>query len=244
MSENQQPLITHLLELRRRLLKAVGAILLLFLVLISFANQIYHLLAAPLLAAMPKGAQMIATDVATPFLIPMKLTLYVSLLLAIPYVLYQVWAFIAPALYEKERRMVLPLVVASTALFYLGMAFAYFVVFPLLFAFFSSTAPQGVTMATDIANYLGFVMGLFFSFGLAFEVPVAITLLCWSGITTPQALAARRPYFIVGAFVVAMFLTPPDVVSQTLLAVPICLLFELGLLLGRFYVSLQQANNE
>jgi len=187
---------------------------------------------------------MIATDVATPFLIPMKLTLYVSLLLAIPYVLYQVWAFIAPALYEKERRMVLPLVVASTALFYLGMAFAYFVVFPLLFAFFSSTAPQGVTMATDIANYLGFVMGLFFSFGLAFEVPVAITLLCWSGITTPQALAARRPYFIVGAFVVAMFLTPPDVVSQTLLAVPICLLFELGLLLGRFYVSLQQANNE
>ncbi len=244
MSENQQPLITHLLELRRRLLKAVGAILLLFLLLISFANQIYHLLAAPLLAALPKGAQMIATDVATPFLIPMKLTLYVSLLLAIPYVLYQVWAFIAPALYEKERRMVLPLVVASTALFYLGMAFAYFVVFPLLFAFFSSTAPQGVTMATDIANYLGFVMGLFFSFGLAFEVPVAITLLCWSGITTPQALAARRPYFIVGAFVVAMFLTPPDVVSQTLLAVPICLLFELGLLLGRFYISLQQANDE
>jgi sec-independent protein translocase protein TatC len=214
------------------------------LLLISFANQIYHLLAAPLLAALPKGAQMIATDVATPFLIPMKLTLYVSLLLAIPYVLYQVWAFIAPALYEKERRMVLPLVVASTALFYLGMAFAYFVVFPLLFAFFSSTAPQGVTMATDIANYLGFVMGLFFSFGLAFEVPVAITLLCWSGITTPQALAARRPYFIVGAFVVAMFLTPPDVVSQTLLAVPICLLFELGLLLGRFYISLQQANDE
>ncbi len=244
MSEHQQPLISHLLELRRRLLKALGAVLLLFLLLIGFANDIYHLMAAPLLQALPKGAQMIATDVATPFLIPMKVTLYVALFISIPYVLYQIWAFVAPALYAKERQLVLPLVVASASLFYLGMAFAYFVVFPLLFAFFTSTTPEGVTMATDIANYLSFIMGLFFSFGLAFEVPVAITLLCWSGITTPQALAARRPYFIVGAFVVAMFLTPPDVISQTLLAVPICLLFELGLLLGRFYVSLQQGNDE
>ena len=152
MSEHQQPLISHLLELRRRLLKALGAVLLLFLLLIGFANDIYHLMAAPLLQALPKGAQMIATDVATPFLIPMKVTLYVALFISIPYVLYQIWAFVAPALYAKERQLVLPLVVASASLFYLGMAFAYFVVFPLLFAFFTSTTPEGVTMATDIAN--------------------------------------------------------------------------------------------
>ncbi len=235
MTTNQQPLISHLLELRRRLLRALGAVGLLFLALLYFANDIYHLLALPLLQSLPQGAQMIATDVATPFVIPMKLTLYVSLFLAIPYVLYQIWAFVAPGLYQHERKLVLPLVIASTALYYLGILFAYFIVFPMLFNFFTSTTPDGVTMATDIASYLSFIMGMFFAFGLAFEVPVAVCLLCWSGITNPEALALKRPYFIVGAFVVAMFLTPPDVISQTLLAVPICLLFELGLMMGRFY---------
>jgi len=235
MTANQQPLISHLLELRRRLLRALGAVGLLFLALLYFANDIYHLLALPLLQSLPQGSQMIATDVTTPFIIPMKLTLYVSLFLAIPYVLYQIWAFVAPGLYQHERKLVLPLVIASTALYYLGILFAYFVVFPMLFSFFTSTTPDGVTMATDIASYLSFIMGMFFAFGLAFEVPVAVCLLCWSGITNPEALALKRPYFIVGAFVVAMFLTPPDVISQTLLAVPICLLFELGLLMGRFY---------
>lgn len=235
MTANQQPLISHLLELRRRLLRALGAVGLLFLALLYFANDIYHLLALPLLQSLPQGSQMIATDVTTPFIIPMKLTLYVSLFLAIPYVLYQIWAFVAPGLYQHERKLVLPLVIASTALYYLGILFAYFVVFPMLFSFFTSTTPDGVTMATDIASYLSFIMGMFFAFGLAFEVPVAVCLLCWSGITNPEALALKRPYFIVGAFAVAMFLTPPDVISQTLLAVPICLLFELGLLMGRFY---------
>ncbi|MGL4205203.1 MAG: twin-arginine translocase subunit TatC [Aeromonadaceae bacterium] len=235
MSQRQQPLIAHLLELRRRLLRAVAAVALLFFALLFFANDIYHMLALPLLQSLPQGAQMIATDVATPFVIPMKLTLYVSLFLAIPYVLYQIWAFVAPGLYQHERRLVLPLVVASASLFYAGMAFAYFVVFPMVFSFFASTAPEGVTMSTDIASYLSFIMGMFFSFGLAFEVPVGVCLLCWSGATTPEKLAEKRPYFIVGAFVVAMFLTPPDVLSQTLLAIPICLLYELGLLMGRAY---------
>lgn len=235
MNSERQPLIDHLLELRRRLLRGFAAVALVFLLLINFSNSLYHYLAKPLLHNLPQGAQMIATDVATPFIIPMKLTFYVALFLAIPYLLYQLWAFIAPALYRHERQRLLPLVVASTLLYYLGMAFAYFVVFPLMFRFFASITPEGVTMATDIASYLSFIMGMFFSFGLAFEVPIAVALICWSGVATPQQLAAKRPYFIVGAFVVAMFLTPPDVMSQSLLAVPICLLYELGLVLGRLY---------
>jgi len=235
MTESQQPLIQHLIELRSRLLHALTAVGLVFLALFYFANDIYHFVARPLLDSLPRGASMIATDVATPFFIPMKLTLFVSLLLAIPYVLYQLWAFIAPGLYRHERRLVLPLVVSSALLFYAGMAFAYFAVFPVIFGFFTATAPEGVTVATDIASYLDFVLTLFFSFGLAFEIPVAIVLLCWSGVTTPASLAAKRPYFIVVAFVIGMLLTPPDVISQTLLALPICLLFEAGILLGRLY---------
>ncbi|MFC3913487.1 twin-arginine translocase subunit TatC [Pseudaeromonas sharmana] len=235
MSRSPQPLIQHLLELRRRALKSLAVIAILFLGLIYFANDLYYLLALPLLEQMPHGGQMIATDVTTPFVIPMKLTLYVALLLAIPYLLYQLWAYVAPGLYQHERRLVLPLVIGSAVLFYAGMAFAYFVVCPLLFTFFTAIAPQGVTMATDIASYLGFIMGMFFSFGLAFEVPVALCLLCWSGVTSPEKLTRQRPYYIVAAFVVAMFLTPPDVMSQTMLAVPLCLLFEVGILLGRFY---------
>lgn len=242
MSRSPQPLIQHLLELRRRLLKSLAVIAILFLGLIYFANDLYHLLALPLLEQMPHGGQMIATDVTTPFVIPMKLTLYVALFASIPYMLYQLWAYVAPGLYQHERRLVLPLVVGSAVLFYAGMAFAYFVVCPLLFTFFATIAPQGVTMATDIASYLSFILGMFFAFGLAFEVPVALCLLCWSGVTSPEQLARQRPYFIVAAFVVAMFLTPPDVLSQTMLAIPLCLLFEVGILLGRFYR--QQANPE
>ncbi len=235
MTDSQQPLIQHLIELRSRLLRALTVVGGVFLALFYFANDIYHFVARPLLNSLPSGASMIATDVATPFFIPMKLTLFVALLLAIPYVLYQLWAFIAPGLYRHERRLVLPLVVSSALLFYAGMAFAYFAVFPVIFGFFSATAPEGVMVATDIANYLDFVLALFFAFGLAFEIPVAVVLLCWSGVTTPESLAAKRPYFVVIAFVVGMLLTPPDVLSQTMLALPVCLLFEAGIQLGRLY---------
>ena len=180
---------------------------------------------------------MIATDVATPFLTPIKLTLVVSFFVAIPYLLYQAWAFIAPGLYQHERRLIMPLVVSSALLFYAGMAFAYYVVFPLVFGFFTSTAPAGVTVATDIASYLDFVLTLFFAFGVAFEIPVATILLCWTGVTTPQNLKEKRPYVVVGVFVVGMLLTPPDVFSQTLLAIPMWALWEIGLFFARFYVK-------
>lgn len=186
--EDTQPLITHLIELRKRLLNCIVAVLLIFLALIYFANDIYHLVAAPLIKQMPQGATMIATDVASPFFTPIKLTFMVSLILSAPVILYQVWAFIAPALYKHERRLVVPLLVSSSLLFYIGMAFAYFVVFPLAFGFLTHTAPEGVQVSTDIASYLSFVMALFMAFGVAFEVPVAIVLLCWMGITTPEDL--------------------------------------------------------
>lgn len=234
--EDTQPLISHLIELRTRLLRAIISILVIFLCLVWFSNDIYAWVSAPLVERMPHGASMIATEVASPFIAPIKLTLLVSVFLAAPLVLYQVWGFIAPALYRHERRLILPLLVSSSALFYLGMVFAYYVVFPLIFGFFTKTAPEGVTIATDINSYLDFVMGLFLAFGLAFEIPVAIVLLCWSGVTTADELRKKRPYIIVGVFVVAMLLTPPDVFSQTLLAIPMCLLFELGVFCSRFYV--------
>lgn len=234
--EDTQPLISHLIELRTRLLRAIISILVIFLCLVWFSNDIYAWVSAPLVERMPHGASMIATEVASPFIAPIKLTLLVSVFLAAPMVLYQVWGFIAPALYRHERRLILPLLVSSSALFYLGMLFAYYVVFPLIFGFFTKTAPEGVTIATDINSYLDFVMGLFLAFGLAFEIPVAIVLLCWSGVTTADELRKKRPYIIVGVFVVAMLLTPPDVFSQTLLAIPMCLLFELGVFCSRFYV--------
>lgn len=233
MSQEELPLIAHLVELRRRLLRALLVVGGLFLALFAFANDIYHFLATPLLAALPQGGSMIATGVATPFFIPMKLTLFVAFFLAIPWVLYQIWAFVAPGLYKHERRLVLPLVISSALLFYLGLAFAYYAVFPVIFGFFSATAPEGVTVATDIANYLDFVLALFFAFGLVFEIPVAMILLCRSGVVAPDSLARKRPYVVVVAFVIGMLLTPPDVLSQTLLAIPICLLFELGLWLSR-----------
>ncbi|GAA5110524.1 Sec-independent protein translocase subunit TatC [Orbus sasakiae] len=245
MSEdNAQPLISHLIELRSRLLRCLICIVVVFLALLYFSNDIYSIVANPLVRQLPEGSVMIATDIAAPFFTPIKLTAIVALFVSIPYILFQIWGFIAPALYQKEKRLVLPLVVSSTILFYIGLAFAYFVVFPLAFYFFINSAPPDVAINTDITKYLDFVMSLFVVFGFAFEVPVAIILLCWSGVTSTQSLKKKRPYIIVGVFAVAMFLTPPDVFSQTLLAIPMCLLFEIGLFFARFYTPRQSEPDE
>jgi sec-independent protein translocase protein TatC len=227
------PLITHLTELRDKLLRALLAVLVVFLCLFPFANDIYTFVSEPLRAILPTGASMIATEVTSPFFTPFKLTLVAAIFLAMPYVLYQAWSFIAPGMYRHEKRIAIPLLASSVLLFYAGAAFAYFVVFPLIFGFFTSVAPQGITIMTDINSYLDFVLKLFFAFGLAFEIPIAVILLIWTGITTPEALAGKRRYVIVGCFVVGMVLTPPDVFSQTLLAVPMWLLFEAGIYFGR-----------
>jgi len=211
-------------------------VLAVFVALFPFANDLYTLLAEPLMAHLPSGSSMIATEVASPFLTPFKLTLIAAIFIGIPVILYQFWAFIAPGLYQHERRMIYPLVISSTFLFYAGMAFAYFVVFPLVFGFLVSVAPEGVSVMTDISKYLDFVLKLFFAFGVAFEVPIATILLVWMGATTPDKLIAKRPYIIVGAFVVGMLLTPPDVISQSLLAIPVWLLFEVGVVFSRFFV--------
>lgn len=242
--EESQPLITHLIELRNRLLKAVICVLVVFVVLVYWANDIYTLLASPLTERLPEGATMIATNVATPFFTPIKLTIIVSVFLSVPFILYQLWAFVAPALYKQEKRLVYPLLVSSTVLFYTGVAFAYYIVFPLVFGFLTSTAPEGVTMATDISSYLDFVLTIFLAFGVCFEVPVAIILLCWTGVTTPEDLRAKRPYIIVAAFVIGMLLTPPDVFSQTLLAVPMWLLFEVGTVVAKFYAPKDEPESE
>ncbi|WDE11784.1 twin-arginine translocase subunit TatC [Thalassomonas haliotis] len=234
-SQPQSTLFDHLLELRNRLLHSVLGVLVVFCCLVYFAQDIYQYLAQPLLATMPEGAQMIATDVASPFFAPFKLTMVLSFFLAMPYILYQIWSFIAPGLYQNEKKLIAPLMFGSTFLFYAGISFAYFVVFPLAFSFFTSVAPEGVTIATDISSYLDFVLKLFFAFGATFEIPVAIVLLCWTGVTEPASLRSKRPYVIVGAFVISMLLTPPDVISQTLLAVPMLLLFELGIMLAALY---------
>lgn len=232
----EQPLLAHLIELRDRMLRIVLVVLAVFVVLFPFANDLYTLLAEPLMAHLPSGSSMIATEVASPFLTPFKLTLIAAIFIGIPVILYQFWAFIAPGLYKHERRMIFPLVVSSTLLFYAGMAFAYFAVFPLVFGFLVSVAPDGVSVMTDISKYLDFVLKLFFAFGVAFEVPIATILLVWMGATTPDKLTAKRPYIIVGAFVVGMLLTPPDVISQSLLAIPVWLLFEVGVIFSRFFV--------
>ncbi|WP_373767218.1 twin-arginine translocase subunit TatC [Glaesserella sp.] len=240
--EESQPLITHLVELRNRLLKAVICVLVVFCALVYWANDIYTLLASPLTERLPSGATMIATNVVTPFFTPIKLTAVVAVFLSVPYILYQIWAFVAPALYKSEKRLVYPLLISSTLLFYLGVFFAYYIVFPLIFGFLTTTAPQGVVMATDINSYLDFVLTIFLAFGVCFEVPVAIILLCWAGVTTPDDLRAKRPYIIVAAFIIGMLLTPPDVFSQTLLAVPMCLLFEVGVIVSRFYTPKDDEN--
>ncbi|MBO0367135.1 twin-arginine translocase subunit TatC [Pseudomonas shirazensis] len=230
--DQPMPLVSHLTELRTRLLRCIAVIFLIFAGLFSFAQQIYTLVSAPLRDHLPANATMIATDVASPFLTPFKLTMIVSLFLAIPVILHQIWGFIAPGLYRHEKRIAIPLLVSSIVLFYAGMAFAYFLVFPLIFGFFASATPEGVSMMTDIASYLDFVMTLFFAFGVAFEIPVAVVLLVWIGVVDVRYLRKIRPYVIIGCFVVGMILTPPDIFSQTLLAVPMWLLFEIGVLCG------------
>jgi sec-independent protein translocase protein TatC len=231
--EPEIPFMSHLVELRDRLLRAVLVILVLFLGLFTFANELYSLLAEPLLIHLPTGSNMIATDVASPFLTPFKLAMMTAIFIGMPFILYQLWAFIAPGLYKHEKSLAFPLLFSSIILFYIGMAFAYFVVFPLMFAFFTGIALEGVTMMTDISKYLDFVLKMFFAFGLAFEVPIATILVISTGMTTAEKLAAKRPYIIVVAFVFGMLLTPPDVVSQMLLAVPMWILFELGLIFSR-----------
>ena len=228
-------LLSHLIELRDRLLRMLLAVGILFLCLFPFADKIWTALALPLLK---HGAgDMIAIDVASPFLIPFKVCLMLSIVLAAPYLLYQIWAFVAPGLYTHEKRLVSPLLISSTLLFYLGIAFAYFVVFPLVFAFFNNVAPDGVTVSTDISRYLDFILTIFLAFGIAFEVPIATILLVAVGATTPDSLAKKRPYFIVAAFVVGMFLTPPDIISQTLLALPMWVLFEVGIFFSRAFLK-------
>ena len=230
-SEHDDPpmsLVAHLTELRDRLLRAVLAVLVGFIILFPFANEIYGFVSAPLRELMPEGSTMIATGVASPFLTPFKLSLVLAIFMAIPVILYQVWGFVAPGLYQKEKRIALPLLASSVLLFYAGAAFAYFVVFPLIFAFFTSVGPDSVQVMTDINSYLDFVLKLFLAFGIAFEMPIAAVILIWTGVTSPGALAKKRPYIIVGCFVFGMLLTPPDVISQSLLAIPMWLLFELG----------------
>ena len=236
-NQGEMTFVEHLVELRNRLLRVVIVVAILLLCLMPFANRLYALLAAPLLAEMQMGSSMIATQVASPFLTPFKLALVAAVLIAMPYILYQFWAFVAPGLYRHEKRLVFPLMITSSFLFYLGMAFAYYVVFPLMFAFFQAVAPEGVEIMTDISSYLDFVLKIFFAFGLAFEVPIATVVLVWTGFTTPEALVQKRPYIIVGAFVVGMLLTPPDMISQTLLALPVWILFELGVIFARVYAQ-------
>ena len=235
------PLVAHLTELRDRLLRALLAVLLVFIVLFPFANDIYAFVSAPLREALPEGASMIATEVASTFLTPFKLTLFAALFLAFPFVLFQMWAFISPGMYHREKRLAMPLLASTVVLFYLGATFAYYVVFPLIFAFFTSAAPDEVMPMTDIGSYLGFVLKLFFAFGLAFEVPIAALLLIWTGISTPESLASKRPYIVVGCFVFGMLLTPPDVISQSLLALPMWVLFEVGIIAGRVLLRLRDA---
>ena len=239
MAERENPgaaeggLISHLLELRDRLLYSVIAIAVVFGALLPFTSEVYTLVAKPLIGVLPSGATMIATEVASPFLTPIKLTLALAIVFTIPFLLYQLWAFVAPGLYRHERRLVLPLLVSSTLLFYSGMAFAYFVVFPMAFGFFVHALPPGVTMMTDIRAYLDFVFSMFFAFGISFEVPVAVVLLTRMGVINPDTLAEKRPYIILTAFVVAAVLTPPDVFSQFFLAVPMILLFEIGVFVAK-----------
>ncbi|PLW69093.1 twin-arginine translocase subunit TatC [Pseudohalioglobus lutimaris] len=227
------PLVAHLTELRDRLLRALLAVLIVFICLFPFANDIYAFVSEPLRQLLPEGASMIATEVASPFLTPFKLTLVAAVFIAIPYILFQIWSFVAPGMYKHEKRFAIPLLVSSVALFYLGAAFAYYAVFPLIFAFFTSVGPEDITIMTDINSYLSFVLKLFFAFGIAFEIPIAAILLIWAGITTPEDLARKRPYIIVGCFIFGMLLTPPDVISQSLLAIPMWILFELGVFFGR-----------
>ncbi len=230
----EDTLLSHLVELRSRLLKVAAAVIVVFIALLPFSKRIFELVSAPLVKVLP-GGQMIATEVASPLLTPFKLTFFVALFVAMPVVLHQVWAFVAPGLYKKEKRFAFPLLGSSILLFYAGVAFAYFVVFPLIFTFMTAVAPDGVEVMTDISSYLSFITMIVLAFGLAFEVPIATVLMVWTGLTSTAKLAKARPYVFLGAFIIGMFLTPPDVISQTLLAVPVYLLYELGIVMSRFF---------
>lgn len=233
----EKPLVEHLIELRDRLLRALITVGVIFLCLFYFSNDIYQFVSEPLQKLLPENSSMIATEVASPFFAPFKLTLVVAVVLSMPVLLFQLWGFLAPGLYQREKRIVVPLFASSVLLFYAGMAFAYYVVFPLVFGFFTSIGPENVTVMTDISRYLDFVLKLFFAFGIAFEIPIATIILVWVGVTTPQRLASKRPYIIIGCFVAGMLLTPPDIISQTLLALPMWLLFECGVLFSRLVVK-------
>lgn len=243
LEDNPQPLVAHLTELRDRLLRAILSVLVIFICLFPFSNEIYTFISEPLRALLPEGSSMIATEVASPFLTPFKLTLVMSIFVAIPVILYQIWSFVAPGMYRQEKRIAFPLLASSVLLFYAGASFAYFVVFPLIFAFFTSVGPTDVAVMTDINRYLDFVLKLFFAFGIAFEIPIAAVILIWSGVITPDALAKKRPYIIVGCFIFGMLLTPPDVISQSLLAVPMWMLFEVGVFFGRIIEKRRQSSN-
>ncbi|MDR3390647.1 MAG: twin-arginine translocase subunit TatC [Sulfuriferula sp.] len=231
-TESQDTFISHLVELRDRLLRSVIAVILVFLGLFHWANNLYTLLARPLLHALPKGGQLIATEVTAPFFVPIKVTMMAAFLIALPYILYQLWAFIAPGLYSHEKRLGIPLIIASVILFFCGMSFAYFLVFPIVFGFITGVAPVGVAVMTDISKYLDFVLTMFMAFGITFEVPVVVVLLVKIGIVSVAKLREIRPYVIVSAFVIGAIFTPPDVVSQTMLAVPLWLLYELGIIVS------------
>lgn len=230
---SKQPFMTHLIEFRDRALRSFISILIIFAALFSFSQELYLYISEPIREYLPANTSMIATEVASPFLTPFKLTLVLSLFAAMPYILYQVWAFVAPGLYQREKKIVVPLFFSSVFLFYAGMAFAYYIVFPLVFMFFTSIAPEGVNVMPDIRSYLDFVLKLFFAFGLSFEIPIAVVILSWMGAVDPDNLVKKRPYVFVLCFVLGMLLTPPDIISQTLLAIPMWLLFEIGILFGR-----------
>ena len=236
-------LLSHLVELRGRLLKIAAAVVFVFVLLLPWSRKIFALVSEPLRDVLP-GNTMIATAVASPLLTPFKLTFFVALFIAMPIVLYQVWAFVAPGLYKKEKRFAMPLLASSIVLFYLGIAFAYFVVFPLMFNFFTAVAPEGVEVQTDISQFLDFITTIVFAFGIAFEVPIATVLITWTGLTTPEKLGKARPYVFLAAFVVGMILTPPDIISQTLLAIPVYLLYELGILMARMFSVREKESGE
>lgn len=236
--------ISHLMELRNRLMKASAAIIIVFLCLMPWAGQIYDFLAYPMMAALPAGSKMIATGVITPFLIPIKVTLLVAFFVALPVVLYQAWAFVAPGLYSHEKRLIAPLVVSSSLLFLAGVAFCYFMVFGVVFKFINNFAPKSISVAPDIESYFGFVMTMFIAFGVTFEVPIVVIVLVRMGLVTVEKLKQIRPYVIVGAFIVAAIVTPPDVMSQLLLAMPLCLLYEIGLLIAPLFARMTQVPEE
>jgi len=236
-------LLSHLVELRGRLLKIAAAVVFVFVLLLPWSRKIFALVSEPLRDVLP-GNTMIATAVASPLLTPFKLTFFVALFVAMPIVLYQVWAFVAPGLYKKEKRFAMPLLASSIVLFYLGIAFAYFVVFPLMFNFFTAVAPEGVEVQTDISQFLDFITTIVFAFGIAFEVPIATVLITWTGLTTPGKLGKARPYVFLAAFVIGMILTPPDIISQTLLAIPVYLLYELGILMARMFSVREKETEE